>query len=159
MNKPLLIQAICEKVENELAVIKEAARAAHTAANDPENKAENQYDTRGLEASYLAEAQAKRVVELEEMLLVYRATKPKDFQPDESVAPTALVEVQSGSKKSSFFILARGGGLSISFEGKSVQTVTPQSPLGEALIGLKKDDIVEVENGNYVREYVILSLC
>lgn len=159
MNKAQLIQAICEKVENELSVIKNAARASHDAATDPESKAENQYDTRGLEASYLAEAQAKRVAELEEILIVYRATQPRDFAPTEAIAPTALVEVQAGTKRSSVFILARGGGLSIVFEGKSVLTVTPQSPLGEALIGLKVDDTVEVENGNSVREYRILSVC
>lgn len=158
MTKALLIEAICVKLEQELQLIKSAALSAHQAATGPESKAENQYDTRGLEASYLAGAQAKRVSELEETLIVYRATKPKEFKPHEVIAPTALVEVVSQGKRSLVFILAKGGGLSIVFQGKTIQVVTPQSPLGEALIGLKAGDVAQVEQGAVLREYEIHSL-
>lgn len=158
MNKAELIAAICRKVESDLNAVDAAAAAAHEAATSPENKSENQYDTRGIEASYLAGAQAKRVAELEEILIACQATHPKDFTADEVIAPTALVGLEFGTKKSSVLILAKGAGISVDFNGVTVQTITAQSPLGEALIGSKVGDTAEVEQNGSVREYKILSL-
>jgi transcription elongation GreA/GreB family factor len=43
-------------------------------------------------------------------------------------------------------------------EEKPVQVVTPQSPLGEALLGKKVGDRVRVEIRGGVREYRLLTL-
>lgn len=158
MTKSELIFAVCKRVEDDLLVLKTAAAAAHEAATSSENKAENQYDTRGIEASYLAGAQAKRVAELEEILVACRATHPKEFAADEVIAPTALVGLSFGSKKSVVLILAKGAGMSIDFDGVTVQTITTISPLGDALIGSRVGDTVEVEQNGSIREYKIISL-
>jgi len=158
MNKALLIKTLCETVESDLQVIKEAALAAHKAATDPENKAENAYDTRGLEASYLAGAQAKRVAELEEVLFYCRNTEPKEFGPADTIAPSALVEIDMSQKTSWVFIVVKGAGMNVSFEGRNIQTITPTSPLGEGLMGLKKGDTAEIEQGNHTRECKIVSV-
>ncbi|MNT83523.1 Transcription elongation factor GreA [compost metagenome] len=55
-------------------------------------------------------------------------------------------------------MMSKGGGLNFDFEGKSIQIVTPSSPLGETLLGLKAGDIAAVEIGNTVKEYEILSV-
>ena len=158
MNKNLLVKTICETIELDLQVIKDAALAAHKAATDPENKAENAYDTRGLEASYLAGAQAKRAAELEEVLYHCRNTVPQDFGATDAIAPTALVEIDMGLKTSWVFILVKGAGMNVPFDGKNIQTITPTSPLGEGLLGLKKGDTAEVEQGGRVREFKIVSV-
>ncbi len=48
------------------------------------------------------------------------------------------MEVELNGKHSFFFILAKGGGVNVKFDGKSVQIITPSSPLGEALLDQKK---------------------
>ncbi len=53
-------------------ILKEAALATYEAATHEESKPENEYDTRGLEASYLAGAQAKRTAEIEELLIILK---------------------------------------------------------------------------------------
>ena len=60
MNKRDLLNLFANKIAEDLLVMTKAALAAHEAATHSESKAEDQYDTRGLEASYLAGAQSKR---------------------------------------------------------------------------------------------------
>ncbi|MEK2647041.1 GreA/GreB family elongation factor [Bdellovibrio sp. BCCA] len=158
MNKKKLIENIRTQLTNDLDVLKQAAKATYEAATHEESKPENEYDTRGLEASYLAGAQAKRIAEIEELLVIFKHVDIKDFGPNDKINSTALVEVESNGKHSFFFIMAKGGGLSISYEGRTIQVITPSSPLGEALQDLKVGGIAVVENGDQFREYEVLNI-
>jgi hypothetical protein len=60
MDKFLLQQQVLERLAEDLQQAEQAARAAHEAATDEENIAENKYDTLGLEVAYLATGQARR---------------------------------------------------------------------------------------------------
>ena len=158
MNKTKLVELIRAQLEKDIVVLKEAAIATYKAATDEESKPENEYDTRGLEASYLAGAQAKRVSEIEELLAIYKYLEIKTFGPSDVISNTALVETESNNKTNYFFIMSKGGGMSINLEGRTIQVITPTSPLGEALIGLKEGGVAIVETGATSREYEILSV-
>lgn len=158
MDKLKFIQHIRQKLMQDMVVLKEAARATAEAATHEESKPENEYDTRGLEASYLAGAQSKRIVETEELLVIYKHLEPKIFTEDDPISATALVEVDLNGKTMFFFLMPKGGGLNIDFEGQRIQTITPNSPLGEALLGLKVGQVAIVEKGDQVLEYEILSV-
>lgn len=158
MDKKKLIETIRAQLLKDLSVLKEAALATYEAATHEESKPENEYDTRGLEASYLAGAQAKRISEIEELLVIYKHLDVKDFGPNDKINATALVEVEFNGKHSFFFIMAKGGGLSVPFEGKTIQVITPNSPLGEAMQDLLKGGIAVVETGDQVREYEIINV-
>ena len=158
MDKKKLISAILKRLEKDFDTAITAARAALDEATHPENKPENEYDTRGLEAGYLAGAQAERAAQIEEQILVYKHLNPKDFSEEEPISSTALVEVELNAKKSFVFVMSKGGGLVLEFEGQAIQVVTPNSPLGEAILGLKVGDVAMVEVGARTREYEILSI-
>lgn len=158
MNKQKLIEHICIQLEKDLQALIDAARATYEAATHEENKPENEYDTRGLEASYLAGAQAKRVAEIEETLMFYKHAEIKSFSEKDVISATALVKVNLNSKSSYVLIMPKGGGQITNFEGQSILVITPSSPLGEALIGLKVGDFASVETGSQVREYEIVSV-
>jgi hypothetical protein len=161
LDKQKLIAAICAQLEENLVLLKQAALATYDAATNEESKPENEYDTRGLEASYLAGAQAKRVAEIEELIYIYRDAKIKAFGPNEPIASTALVEVALNGKNSFVFIMPKGGGLMLNIDGNIIQTVTPTSPLGEALLGLKAGEVATVENRENrakTRDYMVLQI-
>jgi hypothetical protein len=158
MDKQKIIRAIVEQLEKDLVSLKAAALATYDAATNEESKPENEYDTRGLEASYLAGAQAKRVADVEELIYIFKDLKIKNYQATEAISSTALVEVSLNGKTSMVFIIPKGGGLLLQAEGHSIQTVTPSSPLGEALMGLTCGDTASVETGNKVRDYKILAV-
>lgn len=158
IDKTRLLKQICHQLETDLKSAKEAALATYQAATDEESKAENEYDTRGLEASYLAGAQAKRVKEIEEQLALYRYLEMKSFTEDHPISSTALVEVDLNGKKTLVFMMPKGGGLSVNFEGHPIQIVTPTSPLGESLVGLKVGDVATIDAHGNTKEYEILNI-
>jgi hypothetical protein len=65
VDKTQIVAAIRAELERELAVIAKAAEDAQRAATHEESKPENEYDTRGLERSYLARGQAQRAAEIQ----------------------------------------------------------------------------------------------
>jgi hypothetical protein len=68
MNKQTVHQLILDKLRVDLDIAERAAQTAYETATHEENIAENKYDTLGLEASYLAAGQAKRVEEIRQSL-------------------------------------------------------------------------------------------
>ena len=158
MNKSEIIQKFIAAIESELSVLKTAAKDTANYATDPENKPENKYDTRGLEASYLAGAQAQRVAEMQDVLLCFKSTALKIFHAGAVIAITALVEVILNEKTNYLLIMPLGGGQTIKFTDQTIQVVTPASPLGKALIGQQTGVTITILAGGQKREYEIASI-
>lgn len=154
-----LVRRLIQFLEDELVASKSAALATYEAATDEENKPENEYDTRALEASYLAGAQAKRAGEIDEVISMFKNTHFIDFPPGAPIQSTALVRVRSEKKTNLFFLMPLGGGFSLKLEnGDSVQIMTPHSLLGEGLLGLRQGEVAEVEINGRVKEFEILEV-
>jgi transcription elongation GreA/GreB family factor len=158
MNKRKLLDQFASVISADLALLTQAALVAREAAIHEESKAEDQYDTRGLEASYLAGAQSKRVLELEELLDLYRHIDVGVFDKSTPVASTAVIELETEGKSQFYFLMPKGGGMSVTFESKLIQVVTPQSPMGSALLGHKVGDQIEVEIQKKARDYDIVGV-
>ena len=80
-------------------------------ATDREHKAQNKYDTFGLEASYLARGQAQRVEDLTEALARLRAMPLRAFGDGEGIQSSALVEVENAEgERDLLFLVGAGGG-------------------------------------------------
>lgn len=156
MNKQqLLIQVIAE-LEKNLDMLIATAIEAKEAATSEESKAENKYDTRGLEASYLAGAQAKRAAELKHQIKALKEIEIQNYSDQASkIAVTSLVEVQTEDDKKWFFLLPFAGGLNIKNE---VQVLTPSSPLGKSLIGQEVGGYFELRTNKQTKEYEILNI-
>ena len=158
MDKRKLLDALVAQLKNDLDVLNQAALSTYQGAIHSDSKAEDQYDTRGLEASYLAGAQAKRVAELEELIKTYQYIDIKTFGPQDRIAATALVGLKSEDKLYYFLLMPKGGGLQLRFEGKLVQVLSPQSPIGEVLLGKKLHDEFDVLIQNHFRDYEVISV-
>lgn len=137
MEKSRLIKQIVASLSESLAVLEKAARASHAEATHESSKAESKYDTRGLEAAYLAGGQARQAKEILNSIKLYEGLKAKDFAADEPIDLTALVELDVSGTRSLYFIGPRNGGLEIEYQGKEITVITPPSPLGQDLMGKK----------------------
>ncbi len=157
-DKKAILKLFQDQIAASLAVLVQAANAAHEAATHAESKAEDQYDTRGLEASYLAGAQSRRALELEQAITLFRHLDVAQFDEKSTIAATALVELRDGEKASWYYLLPLGGGLKAEFEGKTIQTITPQSPLGGAILGRRQGDEVQIQIQNKTRDYEIVGV-
>ena len=158
MNKNQLLTQIIGRLSASLSVLQRAARASHAEATHESSKAENKYDTRGLEAAYLAGGQARQIKEILDSIELYQALPVRDFAPGEAVDVTALVEVESDGNRSAYFIGPKNGGLEIEFEGKEVTVITPQSPLGQNLMGKQARQRWSAKVGGAVVKYEVVSV-
>ena len=135
-----------------------AARASHAEATHESSKAESKYDTRGLEAAYLAGGQARQARAILDSINLYRAVPVRDFAPEEPVDLTALVELDVNGTRALYFVGPRKGGLEIQWKRKEVTVLTPQSPLGQNLMGKKAGQRWTAKLGGSLTKYHIVSV-
>ncbi|CAN5633421.1 GreA/GreB family elongation factor [soil metagenome] len=152
-------QALKTELIAQLEMALTTARAAHAAAIEgsthEEAKPENDKDTRGLEQSYLARGQAQRVAELEAAIGDVTALALRSFGPTTAIAMSALVAVEEDGVELELFIAPAGGG---NIVGKHVPVVTPNSPLGRALLGKKTGDDIELQLPGKLRGFVVVTI-
>ena len=140
MNKRAIIKKITEQLVAELEVYFRAAHASRTEATHESSKAENKYDTRGLEASYLARGQSKQAAELEAAIAEFEKLGARKFGADDGIAVGALVALAHGGENSLYFVGPRAGGTEVLHDRQEILVITPQSPLGAQLMGKKAGD-------------------
>ena len=158
MNKRALINKITAKLAEELAVYFRAAQFSRAEATHESNKAENKYDTRGLEASYLARGQSKQAAELEAAIAEFEKLGARTFGDGDAIAVGALVELEQGGEKKFYFLGPRAGGTEVIHDKKEILVITPQSPLGEQLAGKKAGDAPQLKIGGERRAVKIVSV-
>jgi transcription elongation GreA/GreB family factor len=147
MNKRALIKKIVARLTEELQIYFRAAHASRTEATHEQSKAESKYDTRGLEASYLARGQSKQAAEIESAIVEFEKLNARKFGNGEPIDLGALVELENGGESFFYFIGPRAGGTEVVHEKKEILVITPQSPLGEQLLGKKQGDCPQLTLG------------
>src|SRR5262245_51167667 len=85
VNKQDLVNAVIQQLMSEMELLFKAARASHAEATHEQSKAEDKYDTRGLEASYLARGQSRQAAELEQSIAQFRALPLREFKANEPI--------------------------------------------------------------------------
>jgi transcription elongation GreA/GreB family factor len=136
-DKSELRKKIVASLVESLEVLDKAARASHAEATHESSRAENKYDTRGLEAAYLAGAQAKQAREILDSIARYEKLIIKAFAPGDAIDLTALVELETDGARSLYFIGPKNGSLEVRHGRQEIMVITPESPLGQNLLGRK----------------------
>ncbi|MEO5668841.1 MAG: GreA/GreB family elongation factor [Bdellovibrionota bacterium] len=157
-HKTFILEQLSKSFEDDLQTLVSSAESAHEAATHAESRADNKYDTRGLEASYLAGAQAARAQEIRKLLGICQTFKAKAFSSSDEIAIGAIVEIENETAKQLLFLVPFAGGRSVTVEGKKINIVSSASPLGDELIGRKQGDAFEVEMRGRQVDYEILSV-
>jgi transcription elongation GreA/GreB family factor len=137
MNKAALIQLIVSALSAELDGYARSARSAQAEATDEQSKAENKYDTRGLEASYLARGQSRQAMETVQAMQQYLALVAPALERHAAIEVGAVVEVEHLGEQALYFLGPCAGGTEVVMDGRAVTVITPQSPLGLQLMGAK----------------------
>lgn len=156
--------ALHQKIEEQLALLlrntAEAAIQAHETATHEENKAENKYDTLGLEAAYLAEGQSKRVEEFKGFLQAFKKLKVKHFNEEDEIGIGSLIYLNTGNNDAKHVFLSPvGGGIEFYFQDLKIMLITESSPLGKALKNnVVGDEVILGQNQHAIR-YEIKNVC
>lgn len=140
MNKQQIIHNILTKLTQELAATIESANAAADGATHEDAVAKSKYDTHGLELSYLAGSQFERARQLQQQLLRFTRDLPNHHTGQVSVG--SLVSLRRGTQKYYLFLSPVGASLEIVEDGHKVWVISPDSPLGQDIVGLHVGDEV-----------------
>jgi len=156
--KDPLLWLIVERLQEKLGTLEKAAHASHLEATHESSKAESKYDTRGLEAAYLAGGQARQAREIVDSIKLYRELQTRNFTRNDPIDLTALVTVDADGTRSTYFIGPKSGGLEIDYEGQEIVVITPQSPLGQNLMGKKEGQRWTTKLGGSTVKYQIAAV-
>ena len=154
--KIALRDELVQQLTRELETLERAQLATQQAATHEEAKPENDKDTRALEQSYLARGQAERVVALRAALSRVTHMVIRAFTAEQPIALGALATLEEAEQSQHVFLAPDGGGNAL--EGGSIRVVTPESPLGRALLGKVVGDECSVRVGDRVREIVVVAV-
>ncbi|VVN11298.1 GreA/GreB family elongation factor [Pseudomonas fluorescens] len=145
MNKQTVHQLIIDKLRIDLDIAERAAQTAYETATHEENIAENKYDTLGLEASYLAAGQARRVEEIRQSLALCQNLTLRPYDDQRGIEVGALLGLEDEKGREQWLFLAPdAAGLKVDLVGQLITVITPRSPLGKSLLGKFEGDEVEI---------------
>lgn len=135
MDKKLLRQALIDKLQADLDTLARAALMALEEATHDESKATSKYETHGQEAAYLAESQANLAGEMKDSIEFYKNLELPAFVAGQPIAVGALITMELRGRPAKYFVGPRNGGVQFTLDGQSITIITPQSPIGNQLVG------------------------
>ena len=155
MKKEILKQ-LTSKVEVELAKVKQAYETTKNLVQNGDLKSDGKYDTRATEANYLADGQRQRITELEQELELLGDINIKNKEKSISIGSLATIELNGMARK--YFVAPTAGGTMLNIDGEPILVISVFSPIGDAAIGMAKDESFELELNEDIREYKVLSI-
>lgn len=157
MNKKDLIKSeLLKQSRHSLSEATKAFETSHGLTTSSELKSEGKYDTRAIESGYLAGAQKARVEQLKSDIEKIENIQTHQNSPRAQIGSLAHLELNE--KQQWYFLSPASGGFSLSIEGETIQVISVQSPLGEALVGMQKGESFDLETPKELREYFILEI-
>ena len=158
IDKTQLLALLVERLTTELTRVRGQAQREAEGATHEEARAEGDKDTRATEASYIARGYAERAARLEQALAQLSHLQLRDCAKAGSIQASALLELEHRGNRSLYFLVPAAGGEHLTIGSEQIQTLTPTSPLGRALLGLGVGDEAEVESPQGTRSYEITDL-
>ena len=155
LDKPKIVDAIRSRVREQLDGLKQMTAMARDEATGGESKAENKYDTRALEASYLAAGQGQRLAELRTTASWYGSFDATKVVRTANIGALVGLDGESGTR---WVFIAPSGGIRVSIGDHTVDVVSPQSPVGRALLGQRQEDEIILNSPRGAEHLEIISV-
>ena len=157
IDKRKIIQHLIENLKRELHEVEAAAKSTKDLATADDLKSEGKYDTRAIEASYLASAQNKRVEELKlDIQLLEDIEVPET--PSSTIQLGSLAVISCNGQERFYFISSTSGGSMLQIDGHSMLVISVFSPIGNEALGLSAGESFEVETPKEIRNYEVVKV-
>ncbi len=148
---------ILKQLQDNYDALAESAQIAKEASTNEESKAENKYDTRGLEASYLAGAQSKRALDLKEKIYQVSRVNLNPYNDELPIGVGALVKLNLiETDEVNYVFLLPSGGVSVKVSKEiEVKSISVSSPIGRLICGKFIGDEFKFKDKFYEIEEVL----
>jgi transcription elongation GreA/GreB family factor len=158
MDKRFLVEQLASRLRESATVARRAGQAAAEEARAGATPAEKREDSRtSIEYAGLARGQSLRAEKVMAEVLVLDSFRPSKLAAKSPVALGAIVEVEDEAQGRTFFLAPVGAGVDLTVpDGDGfLSVVTPQSPVGRAMLGRRVGETVEVTIAGEPREWTI----
>ncbi|MDO9183945.1 MAG: GreA/GreB family elongation factor [Bacteriovorax sp.] len=155
MDKKIILTKLIESLNLELIEVESAAKSTKDLVTADDLKSEGKYDTRAIEASYLASAQLKRVEEIKTDIQMLEDIELIDA---EKVQMGSLVLIEFKGQQRYYFLTTTSGGTMLMVDGNPVLVISVFSPIGNEALGLGAGESFEVETPKEMRTYKIIKV-
>jgi len=91
-------------------------------------------------------------------LAQYQSLTLQKFTAKTPIALTALIELESRGTRTLYFLGPKGGGIEIHVAGQEVLVITPEAPLGQAMLDKKTGDRIKLQTRGPAQEFRITSV-
>lgn len=157
IDKKRIVDTLIEKLNTELKEVESAAKSTKDLATADDLKSEGKYDTRAIEASYLASAQNKRVeeIKLDIQMLEDLAIS---IEPATKMQLGSLGLIRCNGHERLYFLSTTSGGSMLMIDDKPILVISVFSPIGDAALGHGPGDSFEVETPKEIRQYDVVEV-
>ncbi len=155
LDKKLILQGLIDNLRHELKEVESAAIASKDLVTQGDLKSDGKYDTRAIEASYLAGAQLKRV---EEIKIDIQMLEEIELQNSTKIQMGSLALIEYKGQERYYFLTSTSGGTLLTIDGQPVLVISVFSPIGNEALGLSEGEIFEVETPKEMRQYKVLKV-
>lgn len=147
MNKTAFFNTLIDTLREEALHAVKASQDAADYATNAESRAESQWDTQGLEASYLAAGQAGQAKQWADAIEELQSEREDLLKKNTDVSLGALFKCDFAGSEEVFFFAGVAGGQVISMDHMEVTVITSHSPLASKLRGLTVGETFTLPNG------------
>lgn len=158
MDKAYLVDQLAAGLRETVRSARAAMVAANTEAREGATPAERREDSRvAQENTGLARGHRARLDRAAGELAELERFRPRAFGAHAAVAVGAIVEVEDGAEGRTLFLAPVGAGIELSGPGGDgfLSVVTPNSPIGRAILGRRVGDVIEVVVNGEASEWTL----
>ena len=152
IDKKIILEKLIGNLRKELIEVEKAAKSTRDLVTADDLKSEGKYDTRAIEASYLASAQLKRVDEIKADIQMLEETELVNAN---KLQLGSLALLEHNGQDRYYFLTSTSGGTMLTVEGNTILVISVFSPLGNEALGLQTGESFEVETPKEMRTYKI----
>ena len=158
MNKTEVKERLIEVIKEKILLAQQSYNATKDLRQCDDLKSESKWDTRGIEAGYLAGAQKKRIDELKIELTLIENLEIASIRDNGPIIVGSLVTLLCNEDKSTYFLTSVSGGITIQINKTEIKVVSTNSPIGKSILGLELGDAFEFVHHKSKREYEVTSI-
>lgn len=152
-----ILTHMIDQLQTDLLMLEQAVALARDTATHADCLGSSKYETMGLEASYLAQGQGMRLLQVERSLAYFKTIRLTE--PAKRVALSSLLQLEDEHGEQMFlWLAAEAGGLKVQCGDYLVTVITPKAPLGTALMGKVAQDDFEISIAGVKRSYEIIAV-
>jgi transcription elongation GreA/GreB family factor len=144
--RALVVEALRAAIATELSALERVSAVTREEVTSDETRSEGKYDTRSTEASYLARGQAWRIAASRQLHAWFQALPDTLPSTDGRAHLGSLVAVECEANTpatTDYLFLAPVGGTRVEVNGQTIRVISPDSPLGQVLVGLEEGEDFE----------------